>query len=72
MGKRHGWLFEPAFDRLVKLRQSDPRITLELPPTPAPCFCGGSITAWGCRHHRWTLDWSIMLRFRHRAQRRSV
>ena len=27
MGERHGWLFEPTFNRSVKLRQADPRIT---------------------------------------------
>jgi hypothetical protein len=23
----HGWLFEPTFNRAIKLRQADPRIT---------------------------------------------
>ncbi len=27
MGERHGWLFEPAFNRSVKLRQADHRIS---------------------------------------------
>jgi hypothetical protein len=27
MGERHGWLFEPAFNRSIKIRQADPRIT---------------------------------------------
>ena len=27
MGERHGWLFEPSFNRSIKLRQADPRIT---------------------------------------------
>ncbi|HUU22069.1 MAG TPA: IS1380 family transposase [Phycisphaerae bacterium] len=27
MGERHGWLFESAFNRSIKLRQADPRIT---------------------------------------------
>ena len=27
MGERHGWLFEPTFNRSIKLRQADPRIT---------------------------------------------
>jgi len=27
MGERHGWLFEPTFNRSVKIRQADPRIT---------------------------------------------
>lgn len=27
MGEAHGWLFEPTFNRSVKLRQADPRIT---------------------------------------------
>ena len=27
MGERHGWLFEPAFNRTIKIRQGDPRIT---------------------------------------------
>ena len=27
MGKAHGWLFEPSFNRCIKLRQADPRIT---------------------------------------------
>jgi len=27
MGERHGWLFEPVFNRSIKIRQADPRIT---------------------------------------------
>ena len=27
MGEAHGWLFEPEFNRSIKLRQADPRIT---------------------------------------------
>ena len=27
MGERHGWLFEPTFNRSIKIRQADPRIT---------------------------------------------
>src|ERR1017187_5725732 len=27
MGERHGWLFEPTFNRSIKLRPADPRIT---------------------------------------------
>jgi hypothetical protein len=27
MGERQGWLFEPTFNRSIKLRQADPRIT---------------------------------------------
>jgi len=27
MGECHGWLFEPTFNRSIKLRQADPRIT---------------------------------------------
>ena len=27
MGESHGWLFEPTFNRSIKLRQADPRIT---------------------------------------------
>jgi hypothetical protein len=27
MGEGHGWLFEPTFNRSIKLRQADPRIT---------------------------------------------
>lgn len=27
MGERHGWLFEPIFNRSIKIRQADPRIT---------------------------------------------
>ena len=27
MGERHGWLFEPTFNRSIKVRQADPRIT---------------------------------------------
>ena len=27
MGERHGWLFEPTFNRSIKLRQADSRIT---------------------------------------------
>jgi len=27
MGESHGWLFEPTFNRAIKLRQADPRIT---------------------------------------------
>lgn len=27
MGERHGWLFEPTFNRSIKLRQANPRIT---------------------------------------------
>ena len=27
MGERHGWLFEPTFNRALKLRHADPRIT---------------------------------------------
>ena len=27
MGEGHGWLFEPTFNRAIKLRQADPRIT---------------------------------------------
>jgi hypothetical protein len=27
MGERHGWLFEPSFNRSIKIRQADPRIT---------------------------------------------
>ena len=27
MGEGHGWLFEPEFNRAIKLRQADPRIT---------------------------------------------
>ena len=27
MGERHGWLFEPVYNRSIKLRQADPRIT---------------------------------------------
>jgi len=27
MGEAHGWLFEPTFNRSIKLRQADPRIT---------------------------------------------
>jgi hypothetical protein len=29
MGEGHGWLFEPTFNRSIKLRQADPRITSE-------------------------------------------
>jgi len=27
MGEAHGWLFEPTFNRSIKLRQADPRVT---------------------------------------------
>jgi hypothetical protein len=27
MGETHGWLFEPTFNRSIKLRQADPRVT---------------------------------------------
>jgi len=27
MGERHGWLFELTFNRSIKVRQADPRIT---------------------------------------------
>jgi hypothetical protein len=27
MGEAHGWLFEPTFNRTIKVRQADPRIT---------------------------------------------
>jgi hypothetical protein len=27
MGEAHGWLFEPSFNRSIKVRQADPRIT---------------------------------------------
>ena len=27
MGEAHGWLFEPTFNRAIKVRQADPRIT---------------------------------------------
>jgi hypothetical protein len=27
MGERHGWLFEPSYNRSIKIRQADPRIT---------------------------------------------
>ena len=27
MGERHGWLFEPSFNRSIKLRQADTRVT---------------------------------------------
>ncbi|HNQ22814.1 MAG TPA: transposase [Phycisphaerae bacterium] len=30
MGEGHGWSFEPTFNRAIKLRQADPRITSDV------------------------------------------
>ena len=34
MGERHGWLFEPTFNRSIKIRQADPRITSDAGALP--------------------------------------